>query len=131
MATEMSEAERLVRETWSEVSIRHGLIDQDEYGYWGEISGVLCFKCRDTGEAVAQEMAEFTRERLEEIRQVEREITRSKRSVSVISEALAESIDQARGTVFLVRELCAECRTAARLEEKLTDLKRGLREGAK
>ena len=69
-------AEEYVCSYWESARICHGLIDQDEYGWWVTINGVDVstggFKLRDDALLVA---AEYTAEHEEAIRLKREEIT--------------------------------------------------------
>ena len=79
--------------------------------------------------AVWSSAAEFTRSRLEEIRQGEREIDRIENyfwSASNWQENLDDLEEQGQ-VVDAVRQQCADVRIVARLQAALAELKRGMR----
>ena len=119
---QMSEDERLVRETWEDIKIsKVGLPDNDYEVYNDgppiEEGDLFLHAFGKTREEAIRAAAEFTRERLEEIRQVEEEIKLIKTVLDIDWVRLEWLADAER---ILVREQAA-----------LTELRRGMREPEK
>ena len=118
------EQEAYVRSKWIEV------YDCGAYVIiYGTDGRQLVNVSRQTTVEAWQAVYDFTVDREEEIRQVKREMAVQEAKTDL----LRAQID-ARRTVlsmfFEVRTLCAMCRTLARLYQKLTELKRGMKETA-
>jgi hypothetical protein len=67
-------------------------------------------------------------QRLEEIRKVEREASVQAYAISALREQINDWCTLPGVVLEQVRTLCAMCRTRARLDQKLTELKRGMKE---
>ena len=126
----MNADEKLVMDTWDsprfDWSYQHGDPSKPKYwlfyiGDWLVISGY------DTREQIEASAAEFTRDRLEEIRQVEEEIrllegyNKSNKSCSENSFAELRSREQHATSFITVR------RTIVRLHAALAELKKGMK----
>jgi hypothetical protein len=141
----MGADEKFVREHWAHV--RSWVRDLDSYGtdqfnvalYFDEKdaehhSGDYFQRWQEDNDCkgfneVWSSAAEFTRSRLEEIRQVEREIDRIENyfwSASNWQENLDDLEEQGQ-VVDAVRQQCADVRIVARLQAALAELKRGMR----
>jgi hypothetical protein len=73
---------------------------------------------------------DFTVDREEEIRQVEREASVMAYAISALREQINDWCTLPGVVLEQVRTLCAMCRTLARLDQKLTELKREMKETA-
>ena len=71
----MDENEQLLQNTWHRIEVNHGLIDQDEYGWWVLIVGGGRTRPADTRDRAVAIAAEYTREALERVRNIEDAIT--------------------------------------------------------
>ena len=116
------EQEAYVRSKWIEV------YDCGAYVIiYGTDGRQLVNVSRQTTVEAWQAVYDFTVDREEEIRQVKREMAVQEAKTDL----LRAQIDARRTVLSMfcgVRTLCAMCRTLARLYQKLTELKRGMKE---
>ena len=85
---------------------------------------------RQTTEEAWQAVYDFTIDREEEIRKVEREASVQAYAISALREQINDWCTLPGVVIEQVRTLCAMCRTLARLDQKLTELKREMKETA-
>jgi uncharacterized pyridoxal phosphate-containing UPF0001 family protein len=122
------EQEAYVRSKWIEV------YDCGAYVIiYGTDGRQLVNVSRQTTVEAWQAVYDFTIDREEEIRKVEREASVQAYAISALREqinywcALLGQVQQAK-VKSAIRTLCAMCRTRARLDQKLTELKREMKE---
>jgi len=119
------EQEAYVRSKWIEV--------YDCGGYviiYGTDGRQLVNVSRQTTEEAWQAVYDLTIDREEEIRKVEREASVQAYAISALREQINDWCTLPGVVLEQVRTLCAMCRTRARLDQKLTELKRGMKETA-
>ena len=116
----MTADEKLVRDSWDNVRTRHDL-DHDTWDFFTNNALYAAFRGNSLQD-LYKKGARFTRERLEQIRQLQEEIT--------------EIDDEAKKRhclmhVECIRRRCRQYRTLARLQAELTELRRGMRQEGK
>ena len=117
------EQEAYVRSKWIEV------YDCGAYVIiYGTDGRQLVNVSRQTTVEAWQAVYDFTIDREEEIRKVEREASVQAYAISALREQINDWCTLPCVVLEQVRTLCAMCRTRARLDQKLTELKRGMKE---
>ena len=119
---QMNEDERLVRKTWNSVEL--------DSGRWGASVKINCERplgVSSTKTDAWSAAAEFTRKRLEEIRQVEEEIKALARNSYVGYEYYYQVLEGVRDIVPRVRHHHALSRILAREQAVLGALKKGMK----
>jgi len=117
------EQEAYVRSKWIEV------YDCGAYVIiYGTDGRQLVNVSRQTTVEAWQAVYDFTIDREEEIRKVEREASVQAYAISALREQINDWCTLPGVVLEQVRTLCAMCRTRARLDQKLTELKRGMKE---
>ena len=117
------EQEAYVRSKWIDVYDCGGFVCL--YGGPGR-QAVLFAASRPTSVEAWQAVYDFTVGHEEEIRQLEREAFVLETKASILLGLVCSPWVE----VFDIRTLCAMCRTLARLDQKLTELKREMKETA-
>ena len=115
-----------------EVFVRSKFIDVYDCGgcviIYGPGTQQLFTTSRPTSVEAWQAVYDFTIDREEEIRKVEREASVQAYAISALREQINDWCTLPGVVLEQVRTLCAMCRTLARLDQKLTELKRGMAE---
>ena len=121
------EQEAYVRSKWIDVYDCGGFVCL--YGGPGR-QAVLFAASRPTSVEAWQAVYDFTVDREEEIRTVAREVVVQAYAISALREQINDWCTLPGVVLEQVRTLCAMCRTLARLDQKLTELKREMKETA-
>ena len=134
----MGADEKFVRAHWEWVDVREAQpYEGVKQGKWVARLPLLPFSQIgfENAEEAWKAAAEFTRERLEGVRQLREEIgqmgdLRDMKYIDILNatetNGVGDLIDDNDWIVTIVRDLCEYCRTLKRLETILAELKRGM-----
>ena len=120
----MNEDERFVREHWEDVTVEWGRIEGKLYGMATSQSRPIYLHGYKTEAEIWSSARRFTEERLEQIRQAEKDVRRVMKFVAQCRGYLIERIDPRHDT----EALASWSRILAREQAALDELKRGMKQ---